>query len=64
MFPFPNNFWLRGNGSAPARVQLGNATLPLDRTGKPIRADYGGWNSLDGTSHHTQACVHPTRPRC
>lgn len=48
MFPFPNNFWLRDNGSGEQRLAFGNNTFPKDKDGKPVRAEYGGWDTLDG----------------
>lgn len=47
MYPFPNNFWLRGS---PALTNFSDSTFPIDNLGKPVRADYGGWNGRDGFS--------------
>lgn len=46
--PFPNDFFRRATPNGP-RVNL-TSSLPLDITRKPIDAEAGGWNELDGFS--------------
>lgn len=50
MFPFPNNFWLRANAGPTPLLNFSDETFPIDWLGTPIKAEQGGWNTLDGFS--------------
>jgi len=46
MLPFPNDFWMGDDG----HLALANTTFPMDKNGKGVDPEAGGWNDLEGFS--------------